>query len=112
MDLLVGDVYPTGGAPLPPQATAANFGKLASTRREDLARALIGLVGENVGLLCGELSRTHGVECVVYAGSTLTDNPQLQQILGLVASLQGRVAHFLSDAPFCGAVGAAALADA
>ncbi len=62
-----------GGTPLPPQATAANFGKLAST---------------------------------------LTDNPLPQQMLGLVASLQGRETHFLSDAPLCRAVSAAALADA
>jgi type II pantothenate kinase len=110
VDLLVGDIYRGREAPLPVEINAASFGKLASTRAEDLAHALIGLVGENIALICSELSRTSGADAVVYGGSTLIDNPALREILALVTHAPGRMVHFLSDAAFCGAVGAAALA--
>lgn len=106
VDLLVGDIYPDGGAPLAPEVTAANFGKLASTRREDLAQALMGLVGENIGLICGGLAQTHGLDTVVYGGSPLTDNPLLQQTLSLVTRAFGGTVHLPASAAFCGAVGA------
>lgn len=112
VDLLVGDIYRDGGAPLPPQVTASSFGKLASTRPEDLSHALLGLLGENIGMICGALTRMHGLETVLFGGSTLRNNPVLEETLGLVVRAFGRRVHFLAEAPFCGAVGAAALGNA
>ena len=110
VDLLVGDIYPDGKAPLPPQITAASFGKLASTQPEDLAHALIGLLAENIGMICAHLGRMHRVSTVVYGGSTLSDNPQLQETLSLMTRAFAGSAHFLHHSAFCGAIGAAALA--
>lgn len=110
VDLLVGDIYPKGGIPLPLDLTASNFAKLESTRAEDLARALMGLIGENVALICAALSREAGVKLIVYCGSTLAHNPVLEEIVGAVTRMTGREAYFLPDGAYCGAVGAAALA--
>jgi type II pantothenate kinase len=110
VDLLVGDIYPEGGIPLPLELTASNFAKLESTRAEDLARALMGLIGENVALICAALSREADAKLIVYCGSTLANNPALEEIVGGVTRMTGREACFLPDGPYCGAVGAAALA--
>ena len=111
VDLLVGDIYSGPGAsPLPRDLNAAHFAKLDSRRPEDLAHALMGLIGENIGLICGELTRANSAELVVYCGSTLATNPALEAILGEVSGYYGCRARFLEYGAFCGAVGAAALA--
>ena len=111
VDLLVGDIY-SEEAPLPPEMNAASFGKLASSRVEDLAHALVAMVGENIGLICGGLARSGGTEAVVYGGSTLSGNPPLEQTLAGVTLALGARAYFLCEGAFCGAAGAAVLADA
>jgi type II pantothenate kinase len=108
VDLLVGDVYRGADAPLLRDLTAASFAKLASTRPEDLAHALMGLVGENVALLCGGFARGSSVEGVVYCGSTLSENPALRRIVAEITTLFGHRPCFLAGGAFCGAVGAAA----
>jgi type II pantothenate kinase len=108
VDLLVGDVYRHTDAPLLRDLTAASFGKLHSTRPEDLAHALMGLVGENVALLCGGFARGLAIEGVVYCGSTLSENPALRRIVGEITTLFGHRPCFLAGGAFCGAVGAAA----
>lgn len=117
VDLLVRDIYRSGGIPLHPDLNAASFGKLASGREkrarpEDMAHALMGLVGENIGIICAVIARAAQLEDIVYCGSTLTGNPALQQILELVSTGLSRRAWFLEDGAYCGAVGAAALATA
>lgn len=108
VDLLVADVYRGAQAPLLRDLTAASFAKLASTRREDLAHALMGLVGENVALLCGGFARGLSIESVVYCGSTLHGNPALREIVETITTLFGHHPVFLAQGAFCGAVGAAA----
>ena len=56
VDLLVGDLYRPGGIALVPDLTAANFGKAFEPRAADVAHALLGLVGENVALLAGQIA--------------------------------------------------------
>src|SRR5262249_28098306 len=90
VDLLIGDVYRGRNAPLLGDLPAASFAKLASTRPEDLAHALMGLVGENVALLCGGLARGVHVEAVVYCGSTLSENPALRRIVTEIATYLGQ----------------------
>ena len=111
VDLMVGDIYADGAAPLHPDIVASSFGKLDSSRPEDVAQALIGMVGENVGLICAGLARLTRTPAIVYAGSTLSENQPLRTILELVTRAYGLCCHFLPEGPFCGAVGAAALAE-
>jgi type II pantothenate kinase len=122
VDLVVSDIYPSGELPLPGDLTAASFGKLGlppadggeaqgnGHAREDLAAAVMGLVGENVGLICGGLAAATQVETIVFGGSTLRDNPALVEILEAVTALIGRKAYFLPDGEFGGALGALEMA--
>jgi type II pantothenate kinase len=107
VDLLVGDVYPEGDIPLPPELTASNFAKLASRDPADLAHALLGLVGENVGIPCAAMAAALGIDTLVFGGGALEGNPRLGEILRLTIELSGREARFLPHGAFCGAVGAA-----
>lgn len=118
VDLLVGDLYRPGGIALMPDLTAANFGKAHEPRAADVAHALLGLVGENVALLAGQIAVALATAAeggtprhrpdVLYAGSTLRNNPLLVEILGNVTSLVGAQASFLPLGEFTGALGALA----
>jgi type II pantothenate kinase len=118
VDLLVGDLYRPGGIALVPDLTAANFGKAIEPRADDVAHALLGLVGENVALLAGQIAvalassadggATRRRPDVLYAGSTLRNNPLLVEILGGVTALVGAQASFLPLGEFTGALGALA----
>jgi type II pantothenate kinase len=118
VDLLVGDLYKPGGIALVPDLTAANFGKAHEPRAVDVAHALLGLVGENVALLAGQIavalasSADDGASRrrpdVLYAGSTLRNNPLLLEILGGVTALVGAQASFLPLGEFTGALGSLA----
>ncbi len=110
VDLLVGDIYGGADTPLPRELNASSFAKLSSREPHDLAHALMGMIGENVALLCGQLIRAQNLAGALYCGSTLTDNPVLRQVLQAVAELQGQRAWFLELGAFCGAVGAAVMA--
>jgi type II pantothenate kinase len=109
VDLLVRDVYRDAAGPLLGDLTAANFAKLRSERREDLAAALVTLVGETVALMAGALARGAGVETIVYCGSTLAGNPALTAVLDDITRRFGGTPRFLRAGAYCGALGAAAL---
>lgn len=111
VDLLVGDIYPEGGIALPLDLTASNFAKLASREPADLAHALMGLLGENIGVACAAVAHARQIESLVFGGSALEDNPTLQEILRMAVEWSGREASFLPDGAFCGAVGAALSGD-
>lgn len=100
------DVYPAGGIELPPDLTASNFAKLESSEPADLAHALLGLIGENVGIACAAIAHARSIETLVFGGSTLEDNPTLQEILRLAVQMSGREARILPGGAFCGAAGA------
>jgi type II pantothenate kinase len=108
VDLLVGDVYRGVDAPLLRDLTAASFAKLESTRPDDLAHALMGMIGENVALLCAGLARVESLETVVYCGSTLSENPSLRRTVTEITTHFGQRPVFLAAGAFCGAVGATA----
>jgi type II pantothenate kinase len=116
VDLLVSDIYREGELPLPGELTAASFAKLADPARHaaaapaDLAHALLGLVGENVGLICGALALAMGVERIVFGGTTLRANPALAEILRDLCTKLGRETIFLRDGEFAGALGALEIA--
>lgn len=111
VDLLVSDIYRAGDFPLLGDLTAASFGRLPRLESErpdpqHLAHAVMGLVGENVALICGGLAAATGSNTVVYAGSTLRGNPALRQILEGVTRALGHTPLFLDEGEFVGAHGA------
>jgi type II pantothenate kinase len=113
VDLLVRDVYPSGDIALQGDLTASNLGRIASRDSRDVANAITGLVGENVGLLAAALSKQEAVPFpvdIVYAGSTLRQNVALRDVLAFATSVGGARALFLPNGEFVGAVGALARA--
>lgn len=116
VDLLVSDIYPSGELPLPGDLNAASFAKLADpanakqTSPADLAHAVIGMVGENIGLICGGLAASVNVTRIVYGGSTLRNNSRLVDVLHAMAVVRAQEAVFLSMPEYAGALGALSLA--
>jgi type II pantothenate kinase len=116
VDLLVRDIYPSGALPLPGDLNAASFAKLARSSEEaardprDLAHAIMGLVGENVALICGGLAAAAGVAHIVYGGTTLRNNPAITDILRALAPAHACEATILRNGEFTGALGALELA--
>jgi type II pantothenate kinase len=116
VDLLVSDIYPSGDLPLPGDLNAASFAKLARNvppeRADpaDLAHAVMGMVGENVGLICSALATSAGVRQLVFGGSTLRDNRTLSDVLQGVCAVRGQEAVLLENPEFAGALGALGMA--
>ena len=117
VDLRVSDIYRAGEIALAGDLTAASFGRLGrdasdgvEPRREDLAHALMGLVGENVALICGGLAAAAQVQRIVFGGSTLRENPTLVEVLREITTALGREPTFLCDGEFAGSLGALLLA--
>jgi type II pantothenate kinase len=107
VDLLVGDIYAQGAISLGRDLNASSFAKLASRRPEDIAHALTGLIGENLGLICAHLAQLHGARSVLYCGSTLVANPALRAVLANLGRMTSCSVAFLERGGFGGAVGAA-----
>lgn len=110
VDLLVRDVYPQGVDELMGGLTAANFGRLRSREPQDVAHGLCGLLGENLGLMCGALAQLHRATEVLYCGATLIDNPALTGILVGTTTFAGAPAQVLPDGAYCAALGCLACA--
>ena len=122
VDLRVGDIYEAGEIALPGETTAASFGNLARwlaqeppeeadggpdpSRPEDLAAAVMGLVGENVALICCGIAQATGIARLVYGGATLHENPALVATLQAVSAGMGNATIFLDEGSFAGAAGA------
>ena len=119
VDFMLSDVYPEGESPLllANDITASCFAKLAhpsvtgpEPAREDLAAAIMGLVGENIALICVGLARASDASQVFYAGSTLRGNSVLADILTTLTSALGPSAQILENGEFAGALGALEIA--
>lgn len=121
VDLLISDVYDPGEVPLAGEGTASSFGKIARGLSDpgkatpptepDLAAAAMGLVAENISLLCTAHAKATGVQTIVYGGSTLAHNPALVNGILLVTRLFGFQAVSLPHSGHAGALGALLLAD-
>ncbi len=105
VDLLVRDVYPQVEGEMLGALTAANFGRVRSRQPADVAHGLCGLVGENLGLLCGTLARLHKASHVWFCGGTITANSALAGILLGTTRYAGAEAQILEDGLYCAAVG-------
>ncbi len=108
VDLLVSDIYGPDELPLSGDLTASNLGRVRSRDPRDVAHAIIGLIGENIGLIAGALARREGRDPVdvVYAGATLKGNEPLKDVLAFATSLAGARPRFLPDGEYAGALGA------
>jgi type II pantothenate kinase len=112
VDLLVSDIYRDGEPPLPGELNASSFAKLAGASAAqraagcDLAHGVMGLVGENVALICCGLAATAQAERIVFGGTTLRGNPALVQILGDTCATLGWQTVFPSRGEYAGALGA------
>lgn len=118
IDLVVSDIYRPGEIDLPDELTAASFGKLSLARQtprgkepENLAAAIVGLVAENVGLICAGLSHASQVQQIVFGGSTLRSNRLLCEILNSITTDMGCTPLFLPNGEYGGAAGALILCE-
>jgi type II pantothenate kinase len=116
IDLQVRDIYgerEMREVGLTKSVTASNLAKLSSRENlsiEDRASGLIGLIGENIALIASHLARSEGLKQIFYAGSTLTNNEPLTQVLLQVSEALGISAEVLESGEYSGAVGARLLA--
>ena len=117
IDLRVSDIYPAGGIPLAGDLTAANFGNYARRLRDgepidraDVAHAIMGLIAENISLVCTAQSAAAQVQRIAFGGSTLRRNPALAEMLGNFLRGHGREPVFLPNGEFAGALGALRIA--
>lgn len=110
VDLLVRDIYPDPDRPLKGDLTASSFGRLArqdtAPPPQDVAAAIMRLVGENVALIAGGHAQRQGLTRLVFGGSTLRNNPALAAVLQEVCGLLSLEACILEHGEFAGALGA------
>jgi hypothetical protein len=66
----------------------------------------MGLVAENIALLCNAHAQMAGVGTIVYGGSTLADNPVLVETVRMLTTVLGFEAIILPRSSHAGAVGA------
>ncbi|MBQ7501641.1 hypothetical protein IJT93_02855 [bacterium] len=115
VDLLLKDIYAPGQVGISGKATASNFGGWVRKDKElpgeaDIMAGIMGMVGENISLIASNLLSLHRLNTVVYAGSTLRNNPFLSSVLLSSAKILGHRAIILEHGEFSGAAGAYQLA--
>lgn len=119
VDLMLSDVYPDADRPLLLAAdiTASCFARLShptatgpKPSREDLAAAIMGLIGENVALLCSGLAKQCDVTPIYFGGSTLRKNTNLAAILTTLTTALGHPSLVIPQGEFAGARGALEIA--
>jgi len=108
VDLTVGDILGKGIGILSENATAANFGKLTNTayRAEDLARGLVGMIAETIGVVSCLATRGIGGGKLVFCGR-LSTSVLVQEDLRQVCRVYDLKPHFLAEASYVTALGAA-----
>lgn len=108
-DLSLGDVVGGPIGRLPASATAVNFGRLARQNivpsREDLAAALVTLVGQVIAVTAINAARAQQLERVVVIGH-LTDMPSVRQVLDQVGDYYGLRLTLPANAGYGTALGA------
>ncbi|MFH1848939.1 MAG: Fumble domain-containing protein [archaeon] len=109
VDLSVSDIIGSGIGAVPGEATASNFGKLASSSREDLAAAILKLVAETVSMMAVLAARGAAKANVVLIGTTATLKPvqAYAKKIGKIFKVSFKVPK---DAEYATAYGAAILA--
>lgn len=107
IDLTIGDMSKGKVGTLPPEATAANFAKLAEdATNADKLRGLVNLVLQAIGTMSVLATKTCGTETVVLTGA-LTMLPPARETFDLFTKLYGTEFIIPENATFATALGAA-----
>ena len=107
IDLTIGDMSKGKVGTLPPEATAANFAKLAEDATSaDKMRGLVNLVLQAIGTMSVLACRTCGTNTVVLTGA-LTLLPPAHETFELFTQLYGVEYIIPENATFATAIGAA-----
>lgn len=109
VDLSLADVVTGPIGTLPATATAVNFGRLARedlhAAPEDLAAALVTLIGQVIGLLSVAAANALRCKHIVVTGH-MTDMASLRNVIGLVSEYYATPIHLPENAGYYTAIGA------
>jgi type II pantothenate kinase len=107
VDLLVRDIVNREIPSLPPDLTAANFGKIKSTAsKSDIALSIINMVFQTAGMLAVFAARNDPIRNIILTG-TLTVFPQAEAVLSQFAGQFDLQFIIPPNAVFATALGAA-----
>ncbi|TQR20737.1 type II pantothenate kinase [Psychrobacillus vulpis] len=111
IDILVSDIYESNKLPINGSLTASNFGGVALKSIENRTKAdylagIQGIIGEVVASLCIQSADAHGVNDIIYIGSTLENNSLLKEIIESYTILKQKNPIFLDKHGYSGAIGA------
>lgn len=109
-DLTVGDILGGGVGPVPAEATAAHFARVAREgsvvpRPEDIAASLLNLIGQAVLRLAFEAARFHQARSIVLVGHVL-DVPGFRDAIERIPLLDRSYVRIVSEPGFAVARGA------
>jgi type II pantothenate kinase len=114
-DLSLADVITGPIGSLPADATAVNFGRLGrasfhgAVSREDMAAALVNLIGQTIALITINASRAQGCEQVVLIGHML-DMISFREVVALVGRYYAAELQIVERPGYATAIGALLLA--
>ncbi|WP_445493007.1 type II pantothenate kinase [Niallia sp. 03133] len=107
VDLLVRDIYTIENPLLNGDLTASNFAKIDGVNDEkDLAASLLQMIGETIFLLTKQAANLNKPAYIVYAGTTISENKPLQNILSSFGEQLGVEQLFLEKGEYSGAISA------
>ena len=109
-DLTVGDILGGGVGPVPAEATAAHFARVAREgsvvpRPEDIAASLLNLIGQAALRLAFEAARFHQARSIVLVGHVL-DVPGFRDAIERIPLLDRSYVRIVSEPGFAVARGA------
>jgi type II pantothenate kinase len=106
VDLLMEDITDMDLSFLTRSATASNFGKmLDSARNEDIARGLLNMVYQVIGMLSVFAARVKNTDRVIITGNG-SDNPLGKQVLAEISEMYKIIFEYPADAAYTTAIGA------
>jgi type II pantothenate kinase len=107
VDLCIADITDPALVDMPPDTTASNFGKVADDATDaDLARAIVNLVCQTVGIVAAGAARAVGTDQIVVTGKMATA-PFSAQVFRRLGELYGLTYTIPRYAAFATAIGAA-----
>lgn len=106
VDISIGDMN-SGGAYMPANVTASNFGKVTDfTTKSDMAAGLVNMVFQTIGMMSVFASRIDGIRDVALCGN-LTTIPNTKEIFSRIEELHGVRFTIPPHAEYATALGAA-----
>ncbi|MEM0475190.1 MAG: hypothetical protein QW343_00135 [Candidatus Norongarragalinales archaeon] len=114
LDLTVNEVIGGPIGVVPPTATAANLGKVATLagtpKKEDVALSIIALVGESVGVSAAFAAKSAGFNKIVFTGRVAAKNKFFRERSAAAAKIFGVNSVYPKNGEYATAIGAALLA--